>query len=268
METREHKSLFALKIWEYRSGKWSTDARFIPVEHPITVYVNGRDIVTLMASPHDPLALALGFLANEGWISSMDDVADARVCGSEDCVDLWLRRPIPGSIRRVFTSGCMGGEILSLPSDADISPLPDGEAVSPQSLFRWLRTLQEKAFLYQQGRGIHGAGLVKEGRLVLLTEDIGRHNAVDRLRGRALLEGIDPRGGILLTTGRISAEMALKAARMGCPIVASRTTATALAVELAHRWNLTLVAYVRGNHFWVYTGPHRIAGTPSSTSRT
>ncbi len=260
MAEMEHVSLFPLDPWEYRGGRWEIASRFIPVEHPITVYVNGTEVATLMASPHEPLALGLGFVANEGWIESMDDVEIARVCGTGDCVDLWLRRPVPGPVRRVFTSGCTGGQTLDLPSHIELPPLPDGAPVSPQSLFDWLRELQQRSPLYQQGRGIHGAGLVKDGSLQLVAEDIGRHNALDRLRGLALLKGVDTRGGILLTTGRISAEMALKAARMGCPIVASRTTATSLAVQLARRWNLTLVAYLRGNRFWVYTGVHRIQG--------
>lgn len=252
------QSLFPLDPKEYRGGRWETVSRFIPVEHPITVYVNGTEVATLMASPHEPLTLGLGFVANEGWMESMDDVEIARVCGAGDCVDLWLRHPIPGPVRRVFTSGCTGGQTLNLPSTAELTPLPDGHPVSPQNLFTWLRELQQRSPLYQQGRGIHGAGLVQNGSLQLVAEDIGRHNALDRLRGMALLQGVDTRGGILLTTGRISAEMALKAARMGCPIVASRTTATSLAVQLARKWNLTLVAYVRGNHFWVYTGAHRL----------
>ncbi len=257
---RDHPSLYALETWEYRSGRWQRANRFAPMERPLTVFVNGQEAATLMASPHDPLTLALGFVANEGWIASLEEVEIHRVCESQDCVDLWLTHEVPGPVRRVFTSGCTGGQTLNLPTQAEVPHPPEIAPLAPDDLFRWLRDLQrpERAPLYHGGRGVHTAGLVQQGRLVLTAEDVGRHNALDRVRGLALLQKMDTRGGILVTTGRISAEMALKAARMGCPVVVSRTAATGLAVDLAQRWGLTLVVYVRGDRFWVYTHPHRI----------
>ncbi len=259
----KHPSLFPVEAWEYRGGTWQRHSRFAPRERPMTVFVNGQEVATLMASPHAPLSLALGFLANEGWIDSLEEVAAHRVCPQGDCVDLWLTHPVPGPIRRVFTSGCVGGQTLNRPDQAGVQPLPDIAPIAPGHLFAWFREMQrpERVPLYHRGRGVHAAGLVRDGRLLLVAEDVGRHNALDRLRGLALLQGVDTRGCVLVTSGRISAEMALKAVRMGCPVAASRTGATGMAVELARRWGLTLVVYVRGERFWIYTHPQRLRGS-------
>ncbi len=257
MDEQTH-ALYPLEPWEYRAGTWQRRARWVPVERPLTVYVNGREVATLMASPHDPLVLAVGFIANEGWLAHRRELAATWVCRGGDCVDLWLHHSIPQEVRRVFTSGCSGGQTFHLPEQVQGEPLPPGPRVDVRQLFAWFREMRERARLYLQGQGVHAAGLVVQGRLALVEEDIGRHNAVDRVRGRALLQDLDTRGGVLITTGRISAEMALKAVRMGCPVVASRTAATSLALQVARHWGLTLVTYVRPPRCRVYHGRERL----------
>lgn len=253
MDFAKTPSLRLLKgVREFRAGRWQPLARWIPVEHPLTVYVNGREIATLMASPHDPLALAVGFIANEGWIHHREDIEAHWVCRQGDCVDLWLRHALPREVRRVITSGCTGGQTLTLPQEVQALEVPPAPVFPLQALFQWFRELRQRAQLYLQAQGIHAAGLVLQNQLKLVAEDIGRHNAVDRIRGLALLQGVDTRGGVLLTTGRISAEMALKAVRMGCSVVASRTAATSLALEIAQKWGLTLIAYVRQTRCQLY----------------
>ena len=118
--------------------------------------------------------------------------------------------------------------------------------------------MQQRATLYARSRGVHTAALSDGEKLIVLAEDVGRHNTIDKVRGACLIEQIDPRDKVLLCTGRISSEMVNKAARMGCPIVVSRTTPTSLAVQLAQTWNITMVGYVRGNALNVYTHPGRI----------
>ncbi len=260
----QERALASLEGMEYTSRGWQRQRWLLPEEVPLTVYVNGEEVATLMASPHAPLTLALGFLAGEGWIQSRHEVAAHRVCPETHCVDVWLTHPVPGPVRRVFTSGCTGGLTLDLPDRARPRPLPEIPPVAPHDLMAWMREMQRSARLYRAGRGIHAAGLVLQGQLRHVAEDVGRHNAVDRVRGWTLLQDVDPRGGILLTTGRISVEMALKAARMGCPVVASRTAATSLAVHWARQWGLTLVTYLRGGRFRVYTHPQRLAEARSA----
>ena len=121
-----------------------------------------------------------------------------------------------------------------------------------------LIAMQQRATLYARSRGVHTAALSDGKEIVVLAEDVGRHNTIDKVRGACLLEQIDPRGKILLCTGRISSEMINKAARMGCPIVASRTSPTSMSVQLAREWNITLAGYVRREQMKVYAHPERL----------
>jgi FdhD protein len=127
-------------------------------------------------------------------------------------------------------------------------------AVSPEQLAARMHDLFAAAVLYKASRGIHGAALCDPERLVLMAEDVGRHNAVDKIKGEALLRGIPTTDRILLSTGRVSSEMLLKAARMGVPIVASRTSPTEMAVGLAEQLNVTVCGYVRPDGLNLYAG--------------
>jgi FdhD protein len=126
--------------------------------------------------------------------------------------------------------------------------------VRPAQLALGMKQLFQAAEQYQKSRGIHGAALHDGARLLVVAEDVGRHNAVDKVKGRALLEGIETRDRILLSTGRISSEMLLKAARMGVPVVASRTSPTEMAVALAEQLNVTVCGYVRPDTLNLYAG--------------
>ncbi len=254
----------AFQAWEYRQGGWHARTVHAPAEQPLTLYLNGQEWVTLLASPHEPLALALGYLANEGVVRTPEEVALARVCGQGRCVDVWLQHSAIPPRPRVRTSGCGRGLTQEDPAQADLSPVPRGGVITPAAVFALLKALQQGSVRYAQSGGLHAAGLgTPEGRLRWLAEDVGRHNAVDRVRGLAWLAGSPTAGLVLVTTGRISAEMALKAVRMGCPVVASRTAATARAVALARRWGVTLIAYARARRLRVYTHPERLHPAPA-----
>lgn len=128
-----------------------------------------------------------------------------------------------------------------------------------------IKELYLEAQSYHESRGIHAAALADGGKLLIVTEDVGRHNAIDNICGEAMLRGIPTAGKILLATGRISSEMLRKGARMGTPIVVSRASATTLSIDLAKRLGLTLVGYVRGDSFYVYSHPERLlAPKPSA----
>ena len=118
--------------------------------------------------------------------------------------------------------------------------------------------MQQRATLYARSRGVHTAALSDGEQIIVLAEDVGRHNTIDKVRGACLIEQIDPRDKILLCTGRISSEMINKAARMGCPIVASRTSPTSMSVQLAREWNITLAGYVRRDQMKVYAHAGKI----------
>jgi len=153
--------------------------------------------------------------------------------------------------------GCGGGITFSLDIHRSAAQW-DNTAVDPTSLFPLLRELYAEAQAYRESRGIHAAALADGGKLLIVTEDVGRHNAIDKVCGEAMLRGIPTTGKVLLATGRISSEMLRKGAHMGTPIVVSRTSATTLSIDLAKRLGLTLIGYVRGNSFYVYSHPERL----------
>lgn len=227
-------------------------------EAQICISVNGTEWATFMASPRDLEAMALGFLANEGVISSIADVRDVHVSRQQSCVDVWLHDlSIKRPRKLIITAGCGGGVTFD-----DLSqqhpPLQSKLTASPETLARLMRAMHLGAELYQQARGIHTAALATTDGIVRQVEDIGRHNCLDKLRGLALQEGLATNGRILLSSGRISSEMINKARRLGTPVVCSRTSPTSLSVALAEAWHMTIVAYLRQDRMRIYTHPERV----------
>jgi FdhD protein len=214
-------------------------------ESEVCIFVNGQELATMAATPLQQEALALGFLANEGLIGSIAEVRSVGLHGQGLCIDVWLDHAIPRPERRVLTSGCTGGVTFDHLAHK-LAPVSADLRLTPAVLGSAMRQLYQAGRLYRLTRGVHTSGLWQDGRLILAAEDIGRHNTVDKLYGLCLQQGIDPRGSLLVSTGRISSEMLTKAARMGCPVVASRTSATSLSVQLARQWGVTLVGYLRG----------------------
>ena len=246
----------------YNDGGWDEVEAEVIEEGFITIFVNGRELATLMCTPRDPLQLALGFIANEGLVQSIDEVEIAHVCNQGSCVDLWLSHPVWDRPRRkVITSGC-GGGLTFADLAAYQEPVQSDLALDPAQVGYLIGQLQNSASLYARARGVHTSALSDGQRLVMIAEDVGRHNTLDRLRGECLLRGIDPQGMLLLATGRISSEMIQKAVKMGCPVVASRTSPTSISVGLAREWNITLCGYVRRNRMNVYAHPERFLSAP------
>ena len=223
----------------------------------VTIFVNGQELATIMCTPRDQEDLAIGFLVNEGMIDAISDVDHIHLGGDGCCVDIWLGHTVKPPERRIITSGCGGGVTFQDPS-VDIEPIQDGCVIAQDALFHQFNMLQSSGSLYARARGVHGAGLSDGERLLVVAEDVGRHNTLDKLHGACLRRGIDPRGMILMATGRLSSEMLQKTARMGCPIVASRNSPTSLSVTIAEAWKITLIGYVRRKSMRVYTHPQRI----------
>jgi FdhD protein len=230
----------------------------------VRLHVNGIELVRLMCSPVQLDHLALGFLWNERIIRSLDDVRRVVVCPSGACVEVWLRDSawIPTG-KPVLTSGCGGGITFADLSD-HAQPLRSALSVAPGQLIRLMMALLAGGA--ERQRGAHATALATGETLVAIAEDVGRHNTIDRLCGQFLVEGLLTRDHILLSTGRISSEMLLKAARMEAPVVVSRSSPTSLSVALAQAWDITLVGYVRRTGFNVYAGQRRIAREQEVTS--
>ncbi|MCA9970001.1 MAG: formate dehydrogenase accessory sulfurtransferase FdhD [Anaerolineales bacterium] len=222
------------------------------------VSVNGRELATMMCSPHGLEQLALGFLYNEGIIGEMADVRHLRVSEGRTCVDVWLQDAgFEPPTRQIVTAGCGGGVTFD-DLQQQHAPLDSALTAAPAQLAELMRRMHLGAELYQRARGIHTAVLADQAQILLQVEDVGRHNCLDKLAGAALQQGIDTRDKLLFTSGRISSEMLNKARRLGTPIVCSRTSPTSLSVALAEAWHITIVAYLRQDRMRIYTHPERI----------
>lgn len=237
------------------------DAEII-IEAPVSLTVNGEVWLTFMCTPVDLEALAVGFLFNEGIIRSFDDVVQARVCAHGDNVDVWLNHSAEKPEKWRRTSGCTGG-LTSVDSerilpDQSFQPSLNGVTLSPQQVGALIETLFESQELYRRSGGVHTSILTDGYKVYAVGEDIGRHNTLDKIAGRCLMENIHPPRRVLITTGRISSEMLQKSARLGASIVISRTSPSSLSIQMAERWGITLIGYARRNRFNVYTHPRRI----------
>ena len=253
------KGIYPLDYDEYDNGEWESVDGAITEEALACISVNGKELATFMCTPHDLDELALGFLRSEGLIAGVADVSALTLSQSETCVDVWLNYSIEDRVqRKIITSGCGGGVTFD-----DLShkhePLNTHTTISPDQIFARLHDLYQAAKLYSETQGIHTSALTDGKKLILVAEDVGRHNTIDRLWGKALKQNISTEGLILLATGRISSEMLSKAVKMNVPIVASRTSATSLSVSLAKAWNITVIGYVRRGTLRVYTVPERVS---------
>lgn len=229
---------------------------FIVEESQACVSVNGFELANFMCSPHDLDKLAIGFLLNEGIITSLKSIANLHISDS-NCVDIWLNHDFTPPEKMIVTAGCGGGVTFDDLSEQH-EPLTSTLTTSAEHLAHLMREMHLGATRYQMARGIHTAALANEEQIVMQVEDIGRHNCLDKLRGACLLENIEPQNHILLTSGRISSEMINKARRLGTPIVCSRTSPTSLSVALAKAWHITIVGYLRQNRMRVYTHLKRL----------
>jgi FdhD protein len=257
----------AVSCRQYIAGKWETVNDHAIVEASVSLTVNGEMWLTLMCTPVDLDLLAVGLLHNEGLIETAGEIASVRLCPNGDNVDVWLRHSVvlPKPWRR--TSGCSGGVTAIDPGEiaqqrpeslSTATCLNNGVILAPQQVCELISMLSDAQTIYRKTGGVHTSALSNGQKLLVVTEDIGRHNTLDKIAGKCLLDGIYPERRILVTTGRISSEMLQKAARIGSTMVISRTSPSSLSVQMAEQWGITLVGYARRDRFIVYTHPERI----------
>lgn len=224
----------------------------------MTIYVNATELATIMCSPLDEEALTLGFLYNEGVISSNDDVRLLKLNRNRTVADVFLQSVKFNQPRRLtITSGCGGGQ-TSQTLTADHPPLHTGYHTTVDAIRARMVDLRGAGKLYNQVRGVHTAILCTPDEVLISAEDVGRHNTIDKLAGKALQQHIGMKDHILMASGRISSEMINKARIMGVPIVASRTAPTSQALDMAQAWNICVIGYVRQASMRVYTHSYRV----------
>jgi len=243
----------------FRSGLWETIEAGVIVEAPVSLTVNGETWLTFMCTPTHLEALGVGFLFNEGVIENIDEIAELRLCPTWDNLDVWLIRTVEKPREWKRTSGCTGGYTAAVLNEIP-RPVLNGLSISPKKITELIDTLFDSQELYRKVGGVHTSILSDGEDFILMAEDIGRHNSLDKIAGRYLLEGIELKNKIILTTGRISSEMLQKAARIGASVVVSRTSPSSLSIELADRLGITLIGYARRDRLNAYTHPERLFG--------
>jgi FdhD protein len=234
-------------------------------EVPLTIYLNGREVVTLLCTGKYPEHLAVGFLKSDALLTEKAQLKDvaitdeggritARVTVSHD--------PFAGGreIQRSITSGCGKGTNFDR-NVATISRrrVESGLTVTPKQILALAAELKRRSTLYGRTRGCHNSSLCTSTEMLLFREDIGRHNAIDMIVGECFLEGLPTEDKMIVSTGRVASEILLKTVRIGVSLLASTAVATSFSVELARKIGLTLIGNIKADSFWVYNDPGRIS---------
>ncbi|MFJ2633414.1 formate dehydrogenase accessory sulfurtransferase FdhD [Streptomyces sp. NPDC087422] len=266
------------RVLRIRDGVAGHRADTLVAEEPLEIRLNGKPLAITMRTPGDDFALATGFLVSEGVLAAADDVRSVVYCAGAtadgvntyNVVDVQLAPGVPlpdiSLERNVYTTsscGLCGKASLDAVRTATRLPItdPDSPRLTPALLSSLPDRLRAAQAVFDRTGGLHAAALFDEhGELLDAREDVGRHNAVDKLVGRALREGRLPLAGrILMVSGRASFELAQKAVMAGIPVLAAVSAPSSLAVDLAAESGLTLVGFLRGNSMNVYAGESRIA---------
>jgi len=244
----------------FSSGEWSRSSTAVPQEMALTIYIEGQELVTILCTPTKLNQLVLGFLYSEGIISDKSDVAMMRVCEDDSLAEVRLSKPgyVPPA-KRTLASGCGGGTTFQTTLQSIESDL----RITPEEILSLMKQLNEHAELYKHSGGVHTAALADNNNLLTVAEDIGRHNTLDKIMGECLMTGVSTKDRLIVSTGRISSEMLSKTARMGTPIMASRSSPTDRAISLAQELGITLIGYVRGNRLSVYSHTERVQNAPN-----
>jgi FdhD protein len=243
---------------KYSNGILSETHDHLPKEYPLKLTVNGREIATLIASPHDMRFLVAGFLRTQGFVREMADFQTLSVCDQFGEARVHIKGELPEALTPVLTSGCGTGISFSL-NAGPAQSVPAAVRFAPAAIFAMMKELSQLAERYSRHGGIHSAAVSDGEDILLHAEDLGRHNTIDRLAGQALFSTIDLTGCLLLTSGRVSAEMAAKAASLGIAVIASRTSPTDMAVDICRQHGIGLAGYVRGDSFRIAACPERFA---------
>jgi FdhD protein len=231
-------------------------------ERPLTLFLNGQEIVTMMTIGDHPEYLALGYLLNQNMLRPDDEVTGIEHDEELELVVVRTRRQTDYEAKlqkKVRTSGCAQGTVFGdLMERFDQVRLPASAVLRTSWLYSLGRQINTTRSLYLKAGAIHGCCLCEEDQLILYMEDVGRHNAVDKIAGYMFRHGLGPEGKIFYTTGRLTSEMVIKTVQMGIPILISRSGFTAWGVELARRANLTLIGRAKGKRFLALAGTERI----------
>ena len=237
-------------------------------EHPLTLYVDKREIVTLMTLGAAPEALVIGFLRNQRLVESIDEIESVQVDWEVNAAVVTTYSGLVDLDRktekRTATTGCGQGTVFGdLMEDIDNIRLDDAMRFSEETLFGLLNAVRVHESIYKQAGAVHGCALASGAEILTFVEDVGRHNAVDAIAGWMWLEGIDGRDKIFYTTGRLTSEMVIKAAQMQVPVLVSRSGLTKMGHDVARQVGITMIGRAVNKQYLLFTGEHRLVRSPS-----
>jgi len=234
----------------------------VVVERPLTLFLNGQEIVTMMTIGDYPEYLAVGYLINQNMLRPDDEITGIDVDREIDTVVVRTKRKTDFEEKlkkKTLTSGCAQGTVFGdLMEKFEEIALPANAVLKTSWLYTLTRKINTAPSLYLEAGAIHGCVLCEEDRPLIYMEDVGRHNAIDKIAGYMFMETVPPEGKLFYTTGRLTSEMVIKTVQMRIPILVSRSGFTAWGVELARKANLTLIGRAKGSRFIVLSGAERI----------
>jgi FdhD protein len=249
-------------------------------EHALTLYLDKREIVTLMTLGHAPEALAIGYLRNQRLVKSIRDIAAVQVDWETDSVAITTRGAARKSTalgermnKRTVTTGCGQGTVFGdLMDEIEKVKLRADVRLAEAQLFDLVEKVRKHETIYKQAGAVHGCALARatgpaQAEIMMFIEDVGRHNAVDAIAGHMWLDDIDGSDKIFYTTGRLTSEMVIKCAQMGIPFLVSRSGLTKMGYEVAKKVGLTMIGRASGRHYLAFTGRERIVrDVPQATA--
>ena len=244
-------------------------------ENPLTLYVDKREVVTLMTLGQAPEALAIGYLRNQRLARSIDEIAAVQVDWETGSVAITTRKPTAAAAKkmkekmkkRTVTTGCGQGTVFGdLMAEIDSLKLRDDVRLSEETLYALLDAVRRHETIYKSAGAVHGCALASAGaEIMYFVEDVGRHNAVDAIAGKMWLDRVDGSDKIFYTTGRLTSEMVIKAAQMQVPFLVSRSGLTEMGHQIASRVGITMLGRAVNKHYLLFTGKHRFTRTVMPT---
>ena len=251
-------------------------------ENPLTLYVDKREIVTLMTLGQAPEALAVGYLRNQRLVKSIEEIAAVQVDWETDSVAVTTRKAAGAETRarakamtdkmkkRTVTTGCGQGTVFGdLMAEIDQVRLRDDVRLTEETLYALMEQVRQHETIYKTSGAVHGCALATNepaaSRILSFVEDVGRHNAVDAIAGQMWLEDIDGSDKIFYTTGRLTSEMVIKAAQMSIPFLVSRSGLTQMGHAIAEKTGITMLGRATGRHYLLFTGKQRFVKRVSPT---
>lgn len=235
----------------------------VSIEAPLTIFLNGEELVTLLHTPSYSKQLAVGFLLSECFIKKRSDIDSIRFYNSKGIININTKNNGDASKKlssgRVITSGCCGGTSFYRAKDVkNFKEITSKEKFSSDTIINLMKEMARRSLIFKKTGGVHSSALAKGGKIILFREDIGRHNAIDKIIGECFLSDIHLGDTILLTSGRTTSEITRKVGAAGIPVIASKSAPSSLSIKMAKELGLTLIGFVRGKRMNVYTEEWRI----------